>query len=117
MIGPNRAREYSLTAMPITADMAEKWGLVNHVVEPHELMQKTREVAEAIIRNNQELVVKYKSVLNDGFKLDLGHGLALEKEFVGIEERGHEYYSGMTKEQFQNMQKFISGRNKPTSKL
>ncbi|KAI3831324.1 hypothetical protein MKX03_034110 [Papaver bracteatum] len=111
MIGPNRAREYSLTAMPITADMAEKWGLVNHVVEPHELMQKTREVAEAIIRNNQELVVKYKSVLNDGFKLNLGHGLALEKE------RGHEYYSGMTKEQFQNMQKFISGRNKPTSKL
>ncbi|MCL7032923.1 hypothetical protein MKW94_030669 [Papaver nudicaule] len=111
LIGPNRAREYSLTAMPITAEMAEKWGLVNHVVEPNELMQKTREVAEAIIRNNQDLVVKYKSVLNDGFKLDLGHGLALEKE------RGHEYYSGMTKEQFQNMQKFISGRNKPTSKL
>ncbi|KAL5700315.1 hypothetical protein ACHQM5_025773 [Ranunculus cassubicifolius] len=33
MIGANKAREVSLTAMPLTAEMAEKWGLVNYVVE------------------------------------------------------------------------------------
>lgn len=113
IIGPNRAREVSLTAMPLTAETAERWGLVNHVVEGSELLKKTREVAEAIIRNNQDLVLRYKSAINDGLKLDLGHALALEKE------RAHNYYDGMTKEQFEKMQKFIAGRrpNKPPSKM
>ncbi|KAL5700313.1 hypothetical protein ACHQM5_025772 [Ranunculus cassubicifolius] len=113
MIGANKAREVSLTAMPLTAEMAEKWGLVNYVVEGNEVVSKAREIAEAIIKNNQDLVLRYKSVINDGLKLDLGRALALEKS------RAHDYYEGMTKEQFENMQKFISGRssNKPASKM
>lgn len=79
IIGPNRAREVSLRAMPVTAEQAERWGLVNHVVEGSELLQKAREIAEAIIKNNQDMVTRYKSVINDGFKLDLAHALALEK--------------------------------------
>ncbi|XP_010259225.1 PREDICTED: probable enoyl-CoA hydratase 1, peroxisomal [Nelumbo nucifera] len=113
MIGPNKAREVSLTAMPISAEMAERWGLVNHVVEGSELLNKAREVAENIIKNNQDLVLRYKAVINDGLKLDLGHALSLEKE------RAHSYYDGMTKEQFEEMQKFIAGRSskKPSSKM
>ncbi|KAK1279733.1 hypothetical protein QJS04_geneDACA004601 [Acorus gramineus] len=112
IIGPNRAREISLTGKPITAEMAEKWGLVNHVVERVEVLNKAKEIAEAILKNNRDMVLKYKSVINDGFKLDLGHALLLEKE------RGHKFYSEMTKEQFEKMQKFISGRSTKTmSKL
>ncbi|OAY38604.1 probable enoyl-CoA hydratase 1, peroxisomal [Manihot esculenta] len=113
IIGPGRAREASLTAMPITAEQAEKWGLVNYVVEESELLKKARSIAEAMIKNNQDLVLRYKSVINDGLKLDLGHALSLEKE------RAYEYYNGMTKEQFKKMQEFIAGRNakKPPSKL
>ncbi|KAF9620029.1 hypothetical protein IFM89_010645 [Coptis chinensis] len=112
IIGVNKAREVSLTAMPLTAEKAEKWGLVNHVVQDNELLKKSREIAEAIIRNNQDLVLRYKSVINDGLQLDLGHALALEKD------RAHNYYAGMTKEQFEKMQKFIAGRsNKPSSKM
>ncbi|KAK6160968.1 hypothetical protein DH2020_004349 [Rehmannia glutinosa] len=113
IIGPSRAREVSLAAVPITAEQAEKWGLVNHVVEKNELLQKARQIAEAMIKNNQDLVLRYKAVINDGFKLDLGHALALEKE------RAHEYYDGMTKEQFKKMQEFIAGRSskKTPSKL
>ncbi|KAL7104789.1 hypothetical protein ACP275_07G004500 [Erythranthe tilingii] len=113
IIGPGRAREASLTAIPINADQAEKWGLVNHVVEGSELLKKARQIAEAMIKNNQDLVLRYKSVVNDGLKLDLGHALTLEKE------RAHEYYNGMTKEQFKKMQEFIAGRssNKTPSKL
>ncbi|KAL3505620.1 hypothetical protein ACH5RR_031002 [Cinchona calisaya] len=113
VIGPNRAREVSLTAMPITAEQAEKWGLVNHVVEGSELLKKARQIAEAIIKNNQNLVLRYKAVINDGFKQDLAHALSLEKE------RAHDYYDGMTKEQFKKMQEFIAGRStkKPSSKL
>ena len=79
IIGVNKAREVSLTAMPLTAEEAEKRGLVNQVVEGSELLKKAREVAEAILKNNQDLVLRYKSVINDGLKLDLGQALALEK--------------------------------------
>ncbi|KAI6698959.1 hypothetical protein NL676_019078 [Syzygium grande] len=113
IIGPNKAREVSLTATPLTAEHAERLGFVNHVVEEGQLLKKAREIAEAIIKNNHDLVLRYKSVINDGFKLDLGHALALEKE------RAHEYYDGMTKEQFKKMQEFIAGRGskKPAARL
>ncbi|KAJ8467604.1 hypothetical protein OPV22_030156 [Ensete ventricosum] len=112
IIGINRAREVSYSGMPITAEMAEKWGLVNHVVDNGEVLKKAKEVAQAILRNNRDMVLRYKSVINDGSKMDLGHALALEKE------RAHSYYTGMTKEQFAAMQKFISLRSsKPASKL
>ncbi|KDP27905.1 hypothetical protein JCGZ_18985 [Jatropha curcas] len=113
IIGAGRAREASLTAMPISAEQGEKWGLVNYVVEGSELLKKCREIAEAIIKNNQDLVLRYKAVINDGLKLDLNHALSLEKE------RAHDYYNGMTKEQFKKMQEFIAGRGakKASSKL
>ncbi|KAL2552626.1 3-hydroxybutyryl-CoA dehydratase [Forsythia ovata] len=56
IIGPSRAREASLAAMPVTAEQAERWGLVNHVVEGSELLKKARQIAEDIIKNNQDLL-------------------------------------------------------------
>ncbi|XP_047310780.1 probable enoyl-CoA hydratase 1, peroxisomal [Impatiens glandulifera] len=113
IIGPNKAREVSLAATPLIAEQAEKLGFVNHVVEESEVLKKAREIAEAIVKNNQNLVLLYKSVINDGIKLNLGNALSLEKE------RAHKYYNGMTKEQFKKMQEFIAGRSskKPSSKL
>ncbi|KAK9992085.1 hypothetical protein SO802_027070 [Lithocarpus litseifolius] len=113
IIGPNKAREVSLTATPLTAEVAERLGFVNYVVEEGELLKKAREIGEGILKNNQDLVLRYKSVINDGLKLDLGHACALEKE------RAHDYYNGMTKEQFEKMQQFIAGRSskKHSSKL
>ncbi|KAK9724956.1 hypothetical protein RND81_05G111300 [Saponaria officinalis] len=111
IIGPNKAREVSFGAIPLTAEQGEKLGFVNYVVEASELMSKAREIAEAIVKNNQDLVLRYKSVINDGLKLSLGDGLALEKE------RAHSYYQGMTKEQFKKMQEFIAGRSSAQSKL
>lgn len=79
IIGANKAREVSLTSMPLTADVAGKLGFVNHVVEEGEALKKAREIAEAIIKNEQGMVLRIKSVINDGLKLDLGHALTLEK--------------------------------------
>ncbi|KAL5541993.1 hypothetical protein UlMin_009703, partial [Ulmus minor] len=112
IIGPNKAREVSLTATPLTAEVAERLGFVNHVVSEDQLLKKAREVAAAIIKNNQDLVLRYKALINEGLKLDLSHALALEKE------RAHDYYNGMTKEQFKKMQEFIAGRSSraPSSK-
>ncbi|KAH9684872.1 hypothetical protein KPL70_013706 [Citrus sinensis] len=63
IIGPNRGREISMTATPITAEQGERWGLVNHVVEDGELLKKAREVADAMINNNRDLVLRYKAVI------------------------------------------------------
>ncbi|CAO2821525.1 unnamed protein product [Amaranthus hypochondriacus] len=111
IIGPYKAREVSLTATPLTAEQAENLGFVNYLVEGNELMVKAQEIAKSIAKNNQDLVLKYKSVINDGLKLNLGDALALEKA------RAHKYYAGMTKEQFKKMQEFIAGRSSKQSKL
>lgn len=111
IIGPNKAREVSLSAIPLTAEQAENLGFVNYVVEGNDLMKKAQQIAESIAKNNQDLVLRYKSVINDGLKLNLGDALALEKA------RAHTYYDGMTKEQFKKMQEFIAGRGSGRSKL
>ena len=50
LIGKGRALELMMTADMIDAHTAEKYGLVNHVVEqPHELMPKARESMRKII--------------------------------------------------------------------
>ena len=74
----------SLTATPINAEQAERWGLVNYVVDRSELLNKARQIAEAIIKNNQDLVLRYKAVINDGFKHDLTRALALEKVMTSV---------------------------------
>lgn len=65
--------------MPINAEQAERWGLVNYVVDRSELSNKARQIAEAIIKNNHDMVLRYKAVINDGFKQELTRALALEK--------------------------------------
>ncbi|EFJ31055.1 hypothetical protein SELMODRAFT_270677 [Selaginella moellendorffii] len=105
LIGVNRAREVSLTALPLEASTAERWGLVNRVVSPSELMETARAVAEAIARNDEKMVLLYKAMINDGVNVALGNALELEKE------RAHDYYSKMKPDHFQAMQKYITGRS------
>jgi enoyl-CoA hydratase len=61
------------------------------------------------------MMLKYKAIINDGFRLPFGEALKREKE------RAHEYYAGMKPEDFAAMQDFIAGHSskpvKPTSKL
>lgn len=63
----------------MTAEVGEKLGFVNHVVEESELLKKACEVGEAIGKNNHDMVLRYKAVINDGLKLDLAHALTVEK--------------------------------------
>lgn len=115
IIGVNRAREVSLTSMPLNAQLAEKWGLVSRLVPPVELMKTAESIAESIIGNHEDMVLRYKAVINDGMKLALGNALELEKK------QAHSYYEGMHPEMFVKMQKFISGQSsqktRPPSKL
>ena len=52
-VGRARARQISLTGNFVTADQALAWGVVNEVVAHHELMSRTRELAAAMVDNDQ----------------------------------------------------------------
>lgn len=52
-VGRTRARQISLTGNFVAADQALAWGLVNEVVPHAQLMDRTHELAAAIVDNDQ----------------------------------------------------------------
>lgn len=58
--------------------IVERWGLVNCVVVFLEFMWIVIIIVEVIFKNNEGFVVKYKIVINDGFKFFFGEVLKFE---------------------------------------
>lgn len=79
-IGPYRAKELSLTGNFLSAAQAYDWGLVNRVVEPAELMPAALELAQEMASIEVDMLVTYKAMIDDGYKLSMGEGLKLEHQ-------------------------------------
>ncbi|MFT8246781.1 enoyl-CoA hydratase-related protein [Roseomonas sp. BN140053] len=77
-IGERRAKELLLTGRPFTAEQAERWGMVNAVCEPEELMPRVLEVARSISANAPISVRQIKKAVHQGLQTDLTTGLLLE---------------------------------------
>ncbi|EPR15223.1 enoyl-CoA hydratase [Sphingobium indicum] len=80
LIGVNRAKELSLTCRFVPAQEAERWGIVNRVVEPDRLLETAEEMAQAMLATAPGMIERLKAVIDDGYLLTLGEGLALEGE-------------------------------------
>ncbi len=80
LIGPYRARELSLSGNFLDAATAERWGLVNRVVAPDELMAAAMALAKDMVSIDPEMSQAYKRLINDGYALSFGDGLELEDE-------------------------------------
>jgi len=78
VIGPYRAKELSLTGNFLDAKTAYDWGLVNRVVEPAELMPAALKLAAEMASIETDMLLTYKAMIEDGYKLPLGEGLKLE---------------------------------------
>jgi enoyl-CoA hydratase len=78
VIGVYRAKELSLTGNFLDAHTAQAWGLVNRVVEPEALMPTAKRLAADMASISPETLNLYKSIIDQGFDLPLGEGLALE---------------------------------------
>ncbi|MEH3047038.1 enoyl-CoA hydratase [Sphingomonas adhaesiva] len=78
MIGPSRAKELSLSGNFLDAATAERWGLVNRVVEPGELLSVARKLAADIASADAAFIAGYKRLIDDGYALPFGEGMALE---------------------------------------
>lgn len=79
-IGISRAKEMSLTGNFIDAATAERWGLVNRVVAPAELIPTARRLAEDMVSADPEMLKALKALIDDGFALPFGEAKALEAQ-------------------------------------
>jgi enoyl-CoA hydratase/carnithine racemase len=78
LIGPNRARQLSLTGDFITADTARDWGLVNEVLSDDALMPRARELAGAIAATDRSTMTRLRDLIALSDELPLAEGLAQE---------------------------------------
>jgi enoyl-CoA hydratase len=80
IVGPSRARELSFTGNFLDAALAERWGLVNHVLAPAELMPVALKLAHDMAQVDPALQAKMKRLIDDGLGLPLPDALRMEIE-------------------------------------
>jgi enoyl-CoA hydratase len=78
LIGLNRAKELSLSGNFLDAETAERWGLVNRVFAPDDLLPAARKLAHEMASLPPAMLRKYKRLIDDGFGLPFGEAMALE---------------------------------------
>jgi enoyl-CoA hydratase len=78
LVGRGKSAEMIFTAGMIKADEALSWGLVNHVVEPEELMGKAEELALKILNNSSTAIASAIRAINanveigvDGYEVEI----------------------------------------------
>ena len=64
LVGKGKANEMVFTAGMIKADDALSWGLVNHVVEPEELMPLAEKIASKILNNSASAISSAIKAIN-----------------------------------------------------
>jgi len=80
LVGVGKAKELIFTGDIIRADEALRIGLVNSVVEPEELMNVAKEMAEKITKNAPIAIAYSKVAINRGVEVDIETGLMYEGE-------------------------------------
>lgn len=79
LVGMAKAKELIFTGKIISADEAEKIGLVNLVTEPETLMETALAMASDIAAKSRITIQVAKQVVSQGAETDLATGLMLEK--------------------------------------
>lgn len=105
-IGPYRAREVSLTGNWVSAELAAAWGFVNRVVAAEALLPAARALAGDMLGCLPHMLSRYKAVINDGFALAFGEGMALERERAGA------FNTGVTAGEVEQRREAVRQRNR-----
>jgi len=92
LIGPSRAKEMSLGARIIDAATAERWGLVNRVVEPDQLLPEAIALAEEIAKADRDHLLAYNRLIDEGF--DLAYGAAVDNEHIRSRDANQNFQRG-----------------------
>jgi len=79
LIGPNRAKELSLTGNFLDAPTAEVWGLVNRVVPADALVSTCQQLARDILSTDPATRAEMKRIMDAGWEANLATGLEIER--------------------------------------
>lgn len=91
LVGYARAKEYLMTGKPLSAEEAERIGLVNHAVAPEELDRTVDDLADALAAGPQRAIRWTKVSTNIGLK-QLAHSImdtSLAYEWLTFRSRDH----------------------------
>ncbi|KAK2467844.1 hypothetical protein APHAL10511_000139 [Amanita phalloides] len=104
IIGKSRTMELVLTGRMITAQDADKWGLVSRVVEGEgEVVKEAVAMAKEIASKSQVATQAAKEVVNVAYELSLAEGLRFERRIF------HSLFA--TKDQKEGMSAFAEKRS------
>jgi enoyl-CoA hydratase len=105
-IGPYRAREVSLTGNWVSAEQAAAWGFVNRVVPADALLDNARAMARDMLSTLPHMLPRYKAIINDGFALGFGEGMALERQ------RAREFNQDVKADEVERLREGVRQRNR-----
>jgi enoyl-CoA hydratase len=88
VIGPSRAKMVSFTGNYISADEAERWGLLARVVPSDRLMATCRQLAQDMLSCVPGAVEGYKRMIDQGYAINYGDSRALELKLSNEHIRG-----------------------------
>ncbi len=80
LLGSKKAKELMFTSDRISAQEAERIGLVNKVVPPEKLEEAAIEMAGKIIKNSPRSIKAMKYLVNRGMSMSLEDGLQMEAQ-------------------------------------
>ncbi|MBV7276708.1 short-chain-enoyl-CoA hydratase [Clostridium sp. PL3] len=104
LVGEGMAKELIFTGKIVDAKEALRIGLVNRVVEPEQLMDEVKNLANTIAAQAPIAVKLCKAAINKGMQCDIDTGIAYEAEVFG------QCFS--TDDQKEGMTAFIEKRDK-----
>ncbi len=84
LIGSNRAKEMIFTGKLITAEEADKIGMVNRVLPQASLMEETLKTARSIAAKGKVSLRAAKQAVNNGLNVDLATGCQIEVDAFAI---------------------------------
>ena len=84
LIGKGMALQMILSGEPLAAEEALRWGLVNQVVPPEQLLPTAKEIAKKIVANAPLSVQYCLEAVHQGFNEPLEQGLLLESALFGM---------------------------------
>lgn len=106
MIGTSRAKELSFTGNFLEAETAERWGLVNRVCKPEELLPAAIKLGHDMAGCDPTLLREYRRMIDDGFAMTFGEGM---KEEV---RRSAAHAASVTAESVEQARKAVTERGR-----
>lgn len=94
LIGKGRAAEFLLTGKPITAEEAQRMGLVNRITEPETLLQETEELVREVLAQAPVSVKMTWEAVHRGLNLTLEESALLGADYFGLVASTEDFREG-----------------------